>query len=104
MFFELWLSTVKTWTHLETSVNISLVSWRFVSLNELFSTNILRVKTGDGGVTLTKGEEQSEAGMGDKRVLQISKVLKPTPLTPCWERNLYENNKWVRYLSLQKPT
>ena len=88
--------------YLDTGATISLVSSRFVKYDDLFPKNICGVKTGEGGVTLTKGEIEGE--VGDQKVLQKFQAFDTDAFEAVLGTDFFAQNEWIKYISLQEPT
>ena len=91
-------------TYLDTGATISLVSSRFVRFEDLVFINICGVRTGEGGVTLTEGEREEEVQVGDRKVLQRFQAFDTNAFEAVLGTDLFAQNEWIKYLSLQEPT
>ena len=90
--------------YFDTGAKISLASSRFVRFDDLIPINICGVKTGEGGVTLTEGEIEGEVQVGDRKVLQKFQVFDTDAFEAVLGTDFFEQNEWIKYLSLQEPT
>ena len=90
--------------YLDTGATISLVSSRFVHYEDLVPKNICGVKTGEGGVTLTEGEIEGGVQVGDRKVLQRFQAFDTDAFEAVLGTDLFAQNEWIKYLSLQEPT
>ena len=90
--------------YLDTDATISLVSSRFVNYDDLVPNNICRVKTGEGGVTLTDSEIAGEVQVGDRKVLQKFQAFDIDVFEAVLRTDFFAENEWIKYLSLQETT
>ena len=90
--------------YVDTGATISLVSSRFVNYEDLVPKNICRVKTEEGGVTLTEGEIEGEVQVGDRKVPQKFQAFDTDAFEAVSGTDFFVQNEWIKYFSLQEPT